>query len=108
MCCGIKELDGIEDENPEEILLDATQQWFDEVPRAYMIFSCTSYYRDGTRLAKYIEKHNLGKTVRTKSKLNPNSGNHLIAWLWAVNNRTLKSWLKQRIPDYVEHHENNW
>jgi len=99
-CCGIKELRGISNRLPQDILNDIAEEWFVDVPRAYMIFSCESKYAAGRQLEKFIKHNNLGTVVRTKSKVNPNSGNLLSVWLWAVNNTAFKKWSGVRKQDW--------
>jgi hypothetical protein len=95
-CCGIKELDDISGYRPETILADICQEWFDNTPRAFMFFSCTTEYVSGHNLAKYVKENGLGKVFKMPTKLNPNSGNHIRVWMWAVNNSKLKSLAKKK------------
>lgn len=43
-------------------------------------------------LAAYIRKHKLGTVVRSRSAVNPNSGNSLRAFLWTPNRAALQRW----------------
>ena len=92
-CCGIKEIVGITGYKPETILKNIGPDWFDDTPRAYLVFSCQSVEVSGRKLATYIRQNNLGTIARTRCKVNPNSSNLLSVWLWSVNNKTLKEWV---------------
>lgn len=90
-CCGLQELSGVQDSSPEELIMDAAN-------KAFIIFSDTSFNRrenerynhaSGWLFAAYIRKHKLGTLYRTSPKLNPNSENMLVCWVWAVDNRAL-------------------
>ncbi len=95
-CCGIKEIDRISGYLPDRILKDICQDWFDDTPRAFLIFSCTNTEKAGKRLANYIKRNDLGVTHRMRPRLNPNSGNILHMWVWSVNNRKFKKFGKKK------------
>ena len=100
-CCGIKELDGITGNKPETILKDICFDWFDDTPRAFIIFSCVRGQVSGHNLAHYIKVKRLGKVYKMAAKYNPNSTNVIHVWMWAVNNPKLKAlaikkdWMKR-------------
>ena len=100
-CCGIKELNGIEDnDEPDEILGSIWEEWFENTPRAFMFFSCRPLdgpriknifkQTEGHRLASYIKTNSLGKIYKMSPKVNPNSGNRIHMWVWAVNNSAFR------------------
>ena len=98
-CCGIRELAGITGRTPTNILQSMAAEWFENTPRAYIIFSCQSNEPAGRQLSAYIRQKNLGTIIKTKSKINPNSGNKITAWLWAVNNKELQEWISNKLPN---------
>lgn len=90
-CCGINELSNITGQAPETILRGICQDWFDNTPRAFLIFSTAGGSRSGKNLAKYIKENSLGTVYKMKPKLNPNTHNIIRMWCWAVNNPGFKS-----------------
>lgn len=108
-CCGVKELSGISDHaNPLAVL----QRYVAEVrtmynrPKggrfmftpggAHMFFTqAGNGVVYGENLAAYIEKNELGTIIRSPGRVNPNSGNNLIVFLWTLNQKNLKAWVKK-------------
>jgi hypothetical protein len=91
-CCGISELADIrDDDTPEQSIMaiDATEQ-------GLIIFSDVREYNPGYRkgkaLAKLITDQGLGTIVEVPPATNPNTQNHIKAWLWNINKRKLKSY----------------
>jgi len=100
-CCGVREIDGIQGQSAPLTLLDVAEHRFEEdgVNRAAYIFTDTTDSRAGTKLAKYIKDHNLGDVIRTKARLNGNSGNRVVVWTWVVKQANFRSWFKQHYQD---------
>ena len=102
-CCGIKELDGIkESENTAKrsVLYIAGAQRVAEKEDdgdefAFIIFSDTYSAPRGKALANYITKNKPGSIRKTLSRENPNSGNDLTVWVWAIHQNNLKAWFKK-------------
>ena len=98
-CCGISELDGVYKGKPEEIIEDMYEQYGERFNGRYLIFSDRrrrNGYTRLTRLARYIRENNLGRLTTLPPQVNPNSGNTLKVYLWAINLKTLSSWGKKR------------
>ena len=90
-CCGIQELSGVSGDFPEDCLVIASR-----AVGAYILFSdVADNYDGGPALAKLIRKHDLGTLSSPPSKVNPNSGNRLRAWLWGVNKRKLVAFVRK-------------
>lgn len=109
-CCGIKHIDGIvNDNNPMVTLMTVGIEFFgmdnedfeeDEDNNqdcAFLIFSepDDGGYYNGSRLKRKIESENLGKVTAFKPRMNPNSGNMLKMWVWAVNINNYLSFVKR-------------
>lgn len=87
-CCGVYEIHGIQQEGktPKSIVKEIAVDYFYENSRcAYYIFTCQSSKSIGKRLAKFVESNGLGTVTTLTSKRNPNSGNMIKMWMWAVN-----------------------
>ena len=113
-CCGIKELHGISNyESAYAVLQDLGELTYRHKETSagpngklvvldrpftnfrYVLFSqarTDTVY--GTNLAAFIQKHKLGTLVETGTHVNPNTGNPLKAWLWAVDHDATKTWLE--------------
>jgi hypothetical protein len=113
MCCGVIELNWICSRTPEDIITrlnkvddghlyplqylhgqhHATKPQF---PYAFLVFSQAGAGGTyGEDLAKFIRKNKLGGISTTiNAYKNPNSGNKLRVWLWAVDKKALLAWWK--------------
>lgn len=89
-CCGIKEIHNITGLKPKTIVDEVTRQWRDGSRRtAFFFFSTVSTVKAGKALAAYIEEKKLGVVTKMPTKRNPNSGNQLDMWVWAVDEKAL-------------------
>lgn len=89
-CCGIQELRDIhDDENPEQSIMEIEPH-----EQAFIVFSTIKEFEGGfkvgERLAAAIKKHKLGSVVVTRSAINPNSDNHIKAYMWKINPMALE------------------
>ncbi len=50
--------------------------------------------RGGEKLAKVVRAENLGALFVTRSRRNPNSGNQIKTWMWAVNWQAVRNYLQ--------------
>lgn len=94
-CCGVRDLGGLgQFRTSVEAFLDMGRWLFGDTSQyapsrnqfRYAIFSQAreeSTY--GHRFAAYIREHQLGELVETGFNVNPNSGNALKLWTWAIN-----------------------
>ena len=95
-CCGTRELVGVSHIQPEELLRRLTiKHRF-----AHVFFTDTKNNMKNTKnsgwvLAKYIKDNKLGTLVESPGRVNPNSGNTLIAWIWTVSRRNLNAWKRE-------------
>lgn len=119
-CCGVREISGLswsrgraEDFMREFCRREFSAEEWQRQPRAFYIFSqanppnagqvVTRY--DGRRrrlpvatygdhFCAYIRGHHLGTVAETGSRRNPNSGNNVKVWVWAVDQEALKAWAR--------------
>lgn len=88
-CCGIYELVGVEDYSPEDCIAAVKHGGF---VGSHVIFSVTHrHIKDGLKLAQLIRRKKLGSVIKGKENRNPNSGNRLTVWTWAVNMDRLRN-----------------
>ena len=100
-CCGLKEIESITGESPEELLKGVCEYLNAEVWEfdfSLLLFTATTDMDEGDNLAKYIKKGGLGTVVKTRPKKNPNTGNRIVAWVWSVNERALRAWCRKNQP----------
>lgn len=100
-CCGIRELNDIQvDSDSEKTIKDAARDWFEnDMDGSFIFFSVTELYvAKGKDIAKYIKQHKLGKTHKTKSTKNPNSGNMLTMWMWEVHKTNFQKFYAKHNP----------
>lgn len=110
-CCGLKELSGLSSHRSPGAALKtlATRKssywgatstsYENEPPRtiwaAHVIFTQAGKNAQyGYRLKDYIEKHDLGQVLATYAKVNPNSGNPLVTFIWTLNRGNWVEWVK--------------
>lgn len=55
----------------------------------------------GRKFAAFIQANKLGEVTSTGRHVNPNSGNHLKIFIWAIDHGELQKWLKKQ-PEYVK------
>jgi hypothetical protein len=94
-CCGVREIDGLAfyDGKPEEAMkVVAKNTVYDHTWRHALFTQAGKGKRYGTNFATYITKHKLGTVVATPTKVNPNSGNPLKAFIWTINWPAFKKW----------------
>jgi len=94
-CCGITELADIRyDDSPEESLMevDPSDQGLVVFSDADSYYYKRCHYGKGKALAKLIGKAKLGGVIAIPATLNPNTDNHVKAWVWRVNKRALRTW----------------
>lgn len=109
-CCGLRELHGVNEIgpnlDPEEFLKRAfnisnpynvTGQFGRLEPDAlrcgaYVFTQATPRAKYGERLAKYIEKHNLGTVDRLERFKNPNTQRNIYTFLWRLDRKAIVEW----------------
>lgn len=88
--CGVDQLFGLE-HSPKTIVQDLAQEivdhqeWYEDRPPAFLVFSDAVNFKNGRKLASYIKKNNLGALYGTQPKTNNNSGNKIQVWTWSVD-----------------------
>ncbi len=96
-CCGLQEIAGITEHNdPKETISLVAQNRYEEEDAngAFYFFTDTHEAKNAKKLARYIHMNGLGRVTRSRSKRNPNTGNMLIVFMWALNGPALKKWHK--------------
>lgn len=100
-CCGVHEIDGLS--TPKVTLMEVCEDkygdsWGEGAQQAFILFhDIAGGY--GSDLCAYIIKHKLGYVVKTRPKINPNSENRIVAYLWSPDEPALKRWWKKSNPD---------
>lgn len=101
-CCGADEIVGIWDYDPADVVRAVLQR------RADNFVNIPLYVFSGTgegyceELAKFIKKNKLGSVVKSREKVNPNTGNHIRIWVWAASELGLKSYAQRNKLEYYE------
>lgn len=110
-CCGIKDLNGIQDNDEGDSVVATPFEVIGYVIGcggfhvghvrpfcAFIMFSQAQFLgagksvnKAGTNLAAYIHKNKLGKVVRLPAAKNPNSGNKVTPFMWAVDWKRLST-----------------
>jgi hypothetical protein len=103
--CGLVEMAGISEFRTAEGCVAAVVDYFKGIPSvSHFIFSqaMTRKIRSGYgfRLAAYITKNQLGTVTASDSAVNPNSGNYIVVFVWAVDRKAISSWAKKRDLPY--------
>lgn len=101
-CCGLQEIVGITETHNVEHILDVVgdDRYNDQESNgAFYVFTDTGTGTHGKRLSEYIHKNKLGTVTRGKAKRNPNTGNMLILFTWALNGPAFRSWYRKRHPN---------
>lgn len=91
-CCGNDEIYNLQRDPTENVLKVAFQRYEEENKAAFYTFADVVGFKNGSRLAKFIVKNNLGQIVETRSKRNPNTDNRIRVWIWDVDDVALKRW----------------
>ena len=120
-CCGVKEIAGVSSYTgrPEACLLDLMSQFvrdardnqspycYVSLPAGYFLFtearrptpaegSTPAHY--GQDLAAYIEQEKLGAVHLAPIIRNPNSGNFIQTYLWAIDHTAFTAWWEAKRP----------
>lgn len=100
-CCGIKEINAITfSTKPEQTILDITYDILSgDDDAAFFFFSDIFDAAKGNALSDYIKKNKLGRCKKIGKKRNPNSNNMLTMWVWCINIRNFKSFIRKKYPD---------
>ncbi len=97
-CCGLRELSSLDGGTNQDMVLKASNYIFGEMEDfAFFVFTDQVSEGNGTSLAKFIVENNLGRITKSRSKVNPNTGNTIKVWVWEIKHGNLKKWWnKQR------------
>ncbi len=105
-CCGIKEVDQIGHYRSDRRLLKdlglkffggrvGDNDYYTQNDSAFLLFSTIGKKTIGERTAALIQKEKLGTVSFVGKRKNPNSGNMLSMWVWAVNIPAYQKWCKK-------------
>ncbi len=99
--CGVAQLSRL-NRTPKVMIREAYEhneegkEWAEEF--IHLLWSdnlgATGTTRGGQKLAIVIREEKLGKLFVSRARRNPNSGNQIKTWMWAVNWRAVKEYLK--------------
>ena len=99
--CGVAQLSRLA-RRPKALIREAFdhneqgKEWAEEF--IHLLWSdnlgATGTTRGGEKLAKVIKEEKLGKLFVTRARRNPNSDNQIKTWMWAVNWRAVKEYLR--------------
>lgn len=99
-CCGLKELSGISGFRDPSAVIWALFDYYgsdnDKIHQGGYIFSEAGAGRYGRKLAAFITTNNLGTVTAAPAFRNPNSGNFVRTFVWAVNKKTFPSFFRER------------
>lgn len=108
--CGVYEISGIGRSPAAVTLKDVGQDikdWWEPVifmdeedhPRhtvpAFIIFSHHAGNRRGKSLRALIEKKGLGTVWTSDARKNENSGNHIVVYVWTVDQPAFVKWIEE-------------
>lgn len=82
-------------------MLDVCTERYDDdgVNRPFMIFTDITRRKNGKNFAAFIRKNELGIVMKSRSRVNGNSGNPITIWVWDINDRALNKWYRAHRPD---------
>ncbi len=119
-CCGIAELVDIQlARTPEDAILPVYRGTHDQ---GIILFSearlrdngsLTDWKGIGNQIRDFIRAKKLGTVVQLPTTKNPNSGNHVRAYLWRVNRTAMMKWGEEFVKDKPQYahftpHYNPW
>lgn len=94
-CCGVREIDGLYSSSKKTVMAVAGDIFNYSMDGAFILFTDPPKFRRGNALSVFIKRNKLGSVVATVSKLNPNSGNKLKAYLWNWDKKALRAYWKK-------------
>lgn len=90
-CCGLGEINGLQSMSPEAIVQQVQNSFRDRA--FYILTGARAHgFKCGRDFCRFIEANKLGTVRETQARRNPNSGNNLRVYIWAVNLRNLAKW----------------
>jgi len=109
LCCGMRELDYIQGEETIQIILTICSDIIcDENKYRHVVFSDNGNKISGKKLEKEIKKQKLGSIISTVSKINPNSGNSIKAWIWTIDHKALNKYWSKHKTEYEYRHNDEY
>lgn len=120
-CCGAVELGSLGDpQTPDKILLQVAPSILGEYGLVFFTDTveyaeagctcddpdCEDDHDEGdrsgpgnaVRLESFIKENKLGTVTVTPATPNPNSGNTIAGWIWAVDQKALEKWFEDNKP----------
>ncbi len=95
-CCGLNEITGVSHSTPRDTMLEAARVHYEESDAvAIYLFTGKDKVDNCEEFAQFIKDHKLGSVTKTRAKKNPNSGNKIRGWLWAVNEPEFRVWARK-------------
>jgi len=98
-CCGVDEIEALERTAKESLLEICEEKYgWGASQQAFILFTDITTSGRGRKLSKYITDNKLGDVIKTNPKTNPNSGNRVTVWVWAINETALLKWWNKNKP----------
>jgi len=98
-CCGVDEIEALERTAKESLLEICEEKYgWGASQQAFILFTDIASSTRGKNLSKYITEKKLGDVIKTAPKTNPNSGNRVTVWVWAINEKSLLAWWNKNKP----------
>lgn len=95
-CCGLREIEQLSGRTPKKsmklVCNDLINGFDGRTSGAFILFTGIKRSKYGEKFQEFIEQNELGEVIVTKEKKNPNSGNNLKVWVWAIEPKKLKKW----------------
>lgn len=93
-CCGMREVGGLSSvKDSEKALYDICKEMYTQNKNgAFILFSAPATQKYGDSLKRAIIRNDLGTVQKFRAKHNPNSGNMLNIYSWAVSKQKSRSW----------------
>lgn len=111
-CCGIREIDGLSDylDNPEEAFYSLVSK---NTSADTHLFGCGALLftqagkvnNYGKNFAKFIKDNDLGVVTEVPGFRNPNTGNVIYAFIWAVKVKEVLKLYAKLSPKYADRYK---
>ena len=92
--CGVRQLSDLSIDPSDDVAEVAYEIFHEEEDFTFVLFSDIEYTGRGIALAEFIKKKGLGTIVKSRVKVNPNTGNKIRVYIWGLNRQRLFPYLK--------------
>lgn len=91
-CCGVKDYHGLMQTPTATLKYVGSQIYSWGQGCAFVMFTDTGMASRAEEIKRYIAQYNLGKVTVSHTERNPNSGNRLTVYIWAINQEAFANW----------------